>query len=238
MQTTSSRTSVGRSPRPRTGPLVAWLGVSVLLALLAFASRSSGAEIDSDVLYQPSFVVAGFVQFGIIALVALGIARFYRDPLRALGFRRFRARWVWISLAVVVATAVVAVALEPLLGAGEEQGLAPERWQPEDAAVFALSCVLLVLVGPFAEELFFRGLGVRVLAPFGGLTAIVVTGLVFGLVHGIPAALPPLLVLGFGLAWVRLRSASVWPPFLAHAAYNGLGILLLVLSWVADAPTT
>ncbi|HSK16621.1 MAG TPA: CPBP family intramembrane glutamic endopeptidase [Gaiellaceae bacterium] len=237
MQTTSSPTSTGRSHRPRTGPLVAWLGVSGLLTALAFASRAAEAEPSPDLLYRPSFVVGGIVQYGIILLVALGIARMYPRPLRALGFRRFRWRWVWISFAVVLGAVVVAASLEPLLGGGEKQGLAPDRWQPDDAVVFALSCVLLVLAGPFAEEVFFRGLGVRALAPFGGLTAIVVTGLVFGLVHGIPEALPPLVLFGLGLGWVRLRSASVWPPFIAHAAYNGLGVLLLVLSWVADAPT-
>jgi membrane protease YdiL (CAAX protease family) len=236
MQTTSSPTSTRRSARPRAAPLVVWLGVSGLLAALAFAARAAEPESSPDVLYQPSFVAGGLVQYGLILLVAFGIARFYARPLRALGFRRFRRRWVWIGLAIVVAAAIVAATLEPVLGGGERQGLAPDRWQPEHAVVFALSCVLLVLVGPFAEEVFFRGLGVRVLAPFGGLTAIVVTGVVFGLVHGIPEALPPLVLFGLGLGWVRLRSASVWPPFIAHAAYNGLGVLLLVLSWVTGTP--
>jgi hypothetical protein len=69
---------------------------------------------------------------------------------------------------------------------------------------------------------------------FGGLAAILATGVVFGLVHGILGALPPLVLFGIGLAWVRLRSASVWPSFIGHAAYNGLGVLLLVLSWATN----
>ena len=117
-------------------------------------------------------------------------------------------RWVWISLVVVVGTPIVAVAIEPFLHGGEEQGLGADRWEPEHAGAFAANVVVLVLVGPFAEELFFRGLGVRALMVFGGLVAILTTGVIFGLVHGILGALPPLVLFGIGLAWVRLRSAQ------------------------------
>jgi len=79
---------------------------------------------------------------------------------------------------------------------------------------------------------------VRVWAVFGGLVAILATGVVFGLVHGVLGAIPPLVLFGVGLAWVRLRSASVWPPFIAHATYNGLGILLLVIAWATDTPVS
>ena len=55
----------------------------------------------------------------------------------------------------------------------------------------------------------------------------------FGLVHGVLEALPPLVLMGLGLAWVRLRADSVWPAVAAHMAYNGIGILLLIVSWIA-----
>ena len=70
---------------------------------------------------------------------------------------------------------------------------------------------------------------------YGGLVAIFVTGVIFGLVHGVLGAIPPLVLFGIGFGWVRLRSASVWPVFIGHATYNGLGILFLVLSWTAGS---
>ncbi|MET1008930.1 MAG: CPBP family intramembrane glutamic endopeptidase, partial [Gaiellaceae bacterium] len=134
----------------------------------------------------------------------------------------------------VILTTVVAIAVEPFLHGGEDQGLAADRWEPEHAGVFAVNVAVLVLLGPFAEELFFRGLGVRALMLYGGLVSILVTGVMFGLVHGILGALPPLALFGIGLAWVRLRSASLWPAFIGHAAYNGLGVLVLVISWAVE----
>jgi uncharacterized protein len=237
MQTTSSPTSTRRSRRRKDWPVAVWLTVSAALILLGFwgATQGSGSN-DDEILYDPGLAVSGIVFYGLLIAISFAIARGFPSRNEALGFRRFRLRWVWISLAVVVATTIVAVAVEPFLHGGEDQGLGADSWQPEHAGAFALNVGVLVLLGPFAEELFFRGLGVRVLMVFGGLVAILVTGVIFGLVHGLLGALPPLVLFGIGLAWVRLRSASVWPSFIGHALYNGLGILLLVLAWATDTP--
>lgn len=222
--------------RHKTWPALVWLGIASLLVLLAFAGASQGAgSADDDILYDSSLAIGGTIFYGLMIAVSFLIARVYRRPGQALGFRRFRLRWLAISFAVVVATTIVAVAVEPFLHGGEDQGLGADRWQPEHAGAFAANAVVLVLLGPFAEEVFFRGLGVRVLMLYGGLVAVLVTGVIFGLVHGLLGALPPLVLFGIGLAWVRLRSASVWPAFIGHAAYNGLGIAVLVLSWSAGS---
>jgi membrane protease YdiL (CAAX protease family) len=237
MQTTSSPTSTRRSRRRKSWPIAVWLTVSAALILLAFWGAGQSSESsDDEILYDPDLAIGGVIFYGLLIAISFAIARGFPNRNEALGFRRFRMRWVWISLVVVVATTVVAVAVEPFLHGGDDQGLGADTWQPEHAGAFALNVGVLVLLGPFAEELFFRGLGVRVLMIFGAVAAILVTGIVFGLVHGILGALPPLVLFGIGLAWVRLRSASVWPSFIGHALYNGLGILLLVLAWATDTP--
>lgn len=239
MQTTSSPTSTRRLRRHKTWPAVVWLAVSGALVFLAFlgASQGTGSQ-DENILFDPDLAIGGVVFYGILIGISFAIASAYPRRLGALGLRPFRLRWVWISFAVVVVTTIVAVAVEPFLHGGEDQGLGADSWQPEHAAAFAANVAVLVLVGPFAEELFFRGLGVRVLARYGGLLAILVTGVIFGLVHGLLGALPPLVLFGIGLAWVRLRSASVWPAFIGHAAYNGLGIIVLAISWAVETPAT
>lgn len=237
MPTTSLPTSTRRSRRRNFVPLAIWLTISAGLIALAFLAQAADGTTE-DALYDVDLAINGLIFYGVVIGASFLVALAYRRPLRALGFRRFRLRWLWISFGVVVLTIVVALVLEPVLHGGEQQGLAPDEWQPEHATAFALNSAVVVLLGPFAEELFFRGLGVRVLAVFGGLAAVLVSGVVFGLVHGILGALPPLALFGVGLAWVRLRSASVWPSFIAHAAYNGLGILVLVIVWATDTPAS
>src|ERR687895_619659 len=62
------------------------------------------------------------------------------------------------------------------------------RWLGLAAGVIVTSFVV-VLVVPFAEELFFRGLGVGVLSFAGPAVAIAVPAIAFALAHGIPVAL-------------------------------------------------
>lgn len=230
MPRTSWPTSIRRLHRHKTWPAVAWLALSSLLVLIAFAGSSSS---DREILYDFELAIFGAIFYGLMILISFLIARAYPRPADALGFRRFRLRWLWISLAVVLATTIVAVAVEPFLHGGEDQGFAVDHWEPQHAGAFAANVVVLILLGPFAEELFFRGLGVRALMLYGGVMAVLVTGVIFGLVHGVLGALPPLVLFGIGLAWVRLRSASIWPSFIGHATYNGLGVLVLVISWSA-----
>jgi len=207
------------------------------LALGAFLAESQASDAArDDILYDPGLAFSAGVLYGVLIAISLLVSLAYPTQMKGLGFRRFRLRWVWISFAIVVGTTIVAVAVEPYLHGGEDQGFRADQWEPDHAEAFAANAFVLVLLGPFAEELFFRGLGVRVFVRYGGLLAILVTGIVFGLVHGILGALPPLVLFGIGFAWVRLRSASIWPSFIGHAAYNGLGLSVLVISWLVDAP--
>src|SRR5919106_1098940 len=211
MPTTSSPTSSRRSLGRESLALALWAALAGLFVLLAFSSQAQ-EETPDDVLYDPDLAISGVIFYGIMLAIAVGIAHLYARPWHDLGFRRFRARWVWIAFGVVLLTLIVGQILEPYLHGGEEQGFAPDRWEPEHATAFVVNALLVVTLGPFAEEIF------------------------FGLVHGILGALPPLALFGIGLAWVRAASGSVWPGVIAHMTYNGVGIGLLVLSWALDVP--
>jgi uncharacterized protein len=230
MLTTSSPTSSEGSRWSRSNvALAAWLGIAAVLIATAFASQGStdvGEGEEGEILFRYEFAIGSIVVYGVIVALTWLAARRFPHPSLALGLRGFGLRWLWIALGVTFASLVVSAALEPVLHAGEEQGLAPERWERDRAAAFVLNACVVTLVVPFAEELFFRGLGVRVLGFLGGVAAIVGTALVFSLAHGLLSALPALGFFGLALAWVRYRSESVWPGFFAHAAYNGVGILV------------
>jgi uncharacterized protein len=226
METTSSPTS----ERPSNGfsgrAFAGWLAVAAIQVGLAFYAASLD-DPETEPLYEYELAIGSLFAYAILIGLTFWIASAYRDRSEALGLRPYEWRWLWIAGGVVLASIVAAVALEPILHAGEEQGLSPDEWRPDRANAFLLNSILIVTLTPFAEELFFRGLGVRVLKVFGTVGALVGTALAFGLAHGVVSALPVLMILGIGLAWVRERSASVWPGVIAHAAYNGLALALL-----------
>jgi hypothetical protein len=67
------------------------------------------------------------------------------------------------------------------------------------------------------------------LFPYGKWTAILATGVLFGLAHGLLIALPVLVVFGIAVAWVRFRTGSVYPGMILHGTFNGVALIASVL---------
>ena len=134
-------------------------------------------------------------------------------------------------LALLVFVWILGVVLDPFLHPGEEQGLVPEEWDPQEAAPFAANLGATTLVVPVVEELTFRGAGYSLLAlRYGKGVAIVGTGILFGAAHGLVLALPLLVAFGVALAWLRSRTGSVVPGIVLHGVFNGLAVALGVLA--------
>jgi membrane protease YdiL (CAAX protease family) len=116
-------------------------------------------------------------------------------------------------------------------------------------AIPAIICVV-VIFGPAVEELVFRGAIFNGLYRLGGLismgmrgtgysgratrnvsfalSALVSSG-VFALLHLEPVLLPGLLVLAVILCALFARTGSLLPTFVAHATFNSLAVLLIIL---------
>jgi hypothetical protein len=99
-----------------------------------------------------------------------------------------------------------------------------------------LTAIFAVTVGPFMEELFFRGMLYPVLARrLGALPGIFLTALLFGLMHFVQygrswGAVLIIFLVGVVLTSIRAATKSVASSFLAHVGYNGT---LMVLAAVA-----
>jgi membrane protease YdiL (CAAX protease family) len=206
-----------------------WLLVGVL-ALLAYSSRAAGGRPPEDALYQwgtaaSAAIVYAFV-LGLVLLIARGGAT---RELLALRPPPSWARALGWALLVFVLVLIVGAALDPFLDAGEEQGLAPSGWDADRAAAFAANTLVVVAIAPLVEELTYRGLGYSLLRPYGMASAIIGVGVAFGLAHGLLEALPILALFGMGLAFLRERSDSVYPPILLHGAFNGFALAVSVV---------
>ena len=165
----------------------------------------------------------------IILGIVLAIAR-DRPKNEYLGLRRPTSWGVAAGLALLVfiGVFVLSALLAPLLHPGQEQGLVPKTWHADRAAPFVANFIVVAVVAPVVEELTFRGLGYRLLEPFGRWVAIAGVGLAFGLAHGLVEALPILAAFGAGLAYLRMRTGSVYPGMLVHATFNGLVLIVAV----------
>jgi len=161
---------------------------------------------------------------GIVLLIARGLT-----PAE-LGLRR-PASWpkaLGFTLGVLVALLIAESVLEQLLHGAREQGLEPAHWNSAKAVQFALNAAVVVIAAPLVEEFTFRGVGFRLLSPFGSAVAVLGTAIAFAADHGLVEGFPALLLFGIAVALVRLRTGSLYPGMMLHASFNAFALAVAV----------
>ncbi len=200
-----------------------------LLAAASYGARLAGGETPDDVLYLWSTFVGAVIQYGIMLVLVLAIAHGFDRALLATEVPRQRWRAVRRALVALVVIIAATAALSPFLDAGDEQGLVPKAWDSSRALPFLANAAVVCLVAPFVEELLFRGLGYGLLTPFvRPWPAILVTGVAFGLAHGLVLGLPVLSIFGITLGWLRWQTGSVYPGMVVHALFNAAALAAAV----------
>jgi membrane protease YdiL (CAAX protease family) len=91
--------------------------------------------------------------------------------------------------------------------------------------------LLAVVIAPVAEELAFRGYLYGVIKRyFGAVPALILSGILFALVHQNLPSFFPLLVLASAFALAYELSGSLLVPMTMHATFNALSLLGLLLT--------
>ncbi|MFP4445443.1 MAG: CPBP family intramembrane glutamic endopeptidase [Desulfosudaceae bacterium] len=196
--------------------LAAVIGVEILARTLAAADLFSSLTVT---------LLARLAQIGLIlALVELfqdgpaevGLAPHAARPGIAAGLR-----WslVFGGVVAIVGTVLLAAGISPVsffrlhLFGG--------------AKTMAVYFVTGTVVAPFAEELFFRGLLYGFFRRWGVVLAVILTTVVFALLHLAALTLPVTQVIGgiiFCLAYEKEK--NLWTPYLIHALGNAAIFLL------------
>jgi CAAX protease family protein len=223
--------SAEEAPRPERWRLVAWLVLAVAFAALAYAGQLAGDEPPDDYAYRYSSSISAVVVYafvlGIVFFIAYGLDRRTAFGLRppeswprALGY----ALLALVAIYVTTYVYVTATGTDP----SEEQGLVPTDWNASKVVPFVLFFLSVSFVAPIAEELTYRGIGYSLLVPYGTWTAILVTGVLFGLAHGLLEALPILAAFGIALGWLRARTSSIYPCMALHGFFNAIAVIVSV----------
>lgn len=91
--------------------------------------------------------------------------------------------------------------------------------------------VELVVIAPIFEEIWFRGIILRKLYPYGSGFAIFTSGLLFGLAHGNFQQFFYTTALGICLGYIAYATKSIVAPIIIHACFNSIaGGLILFAS--------
>lgn len=143
-----------------------------------------------------------------------------------------------LAIAVGVAAPLLGGLLTSLLANGRTVTQDVQNLGMHTPLGLRLALVIVVTsVGPLVEEILFRGVLLSALTKRWRIGwSVAISSLLFAVSH-LPSmqwqwyALPDLMLLASVLAWLRLRTGSLWPSVLAHGVNN----LLAVAAWFAAA---
>jgi membrane protease YdiL (CAAX protease family) len=207
--------------------------VAVLLIAGTLVIALAGRVPGNRILYDPWTNLAGLAAYAALVGGTLWAAR-PAGGAAAIGFRlpANPRRAFALAAAVLVTGLVAAAALEPLLHGAKSQGLTPRRFPggAEASIGLAFTAIVIVVIAPFAEELFFRGALTGALAQRLGTFTPLVSGAIFGAAHLELRAFPALFVLGALLGWLYMRTRSLFPGVAVHAANNLLALIAALLA--------
>jgi len=155
-------------------------------------------------------------------------AQWSRGELPGFGFVQPDSKLAYPGAVLLGVAVLLAGAALTNLFAGsnpvqQDVALMADKVSPDMRILLAL---LVVCVAPFVEELVFRGVLLSGLASrMRSGWAIVASALIFGCAH-LPDfkfawyPVPALVLLGLALAWLRLKTRSIWPSITLHATNN------------------
>jgi membrane protease YdiL (CAAX protease family)/uncharacterized RDD family membrane protein YckC len=212
------------------GQTVGWFFGGLLLAVFA---PLLVLPFDPELKTTAATLVAQGLFGAALVTVALGVASGWDrsrigESLRRLGLRRFKPSALGWMLLLLFGYYVAVAIFSSLVVQPEQEDISGELGVGDENVIVAITAVLLIgVLAPISEELFFRGF------LFAGLRqrlslwpAVVISGLLFGLVHapsGITTVIP-LAMLGMLLAWFYAWNGSLWPCVFMHMVNNGLAL--------------
>ncbi len=209
--------------------IVARLVTEIEPALTEFDFSEWMDIIDLGLLLSVSIVASSII----CVLLIFFIVKVRRNVAIAdyLGFRSLSTRAVLVALAISVAYLILSIVVNMVLKRPAEPDIMTEAYA---SSVWpALFWVSVVFLGPFFEEVLFRGFLFEGFSrsKLGVAGTIFITALVwagFHLQYGL-FEIASIFVLGLIFGVMRYKTGSIWAPMIMHAFNNLVVVLMLSL---------
>jgi len=99
----------------------------------------------------------------------------------------------------------------------------------ENLSQYLVATLVIGLVPAVVEEFLFRGLILRGYERFGTKVAIVMTGILFGMLHLQLMSIPSIILIGIIISYVVYRTNSILAGVIYHFVHNGITVLFLYI---------
>lgn len=217
---------------------------SYYIATKALSSHPTQRELQQFATSKPAFAIGSMILwYGLIfVFLYLTLTFLYRSPFwLSLGWRKLNplnrkapsSPWKFFGLGCAL---YLLVFLVTLTAKPPEHAPIQDLLKNRTMALYFMG--MAVLIAPLVEETIFRGYLFPLFAKWFGLApGVVVTGVMFGLMHGYQlgwawAIVGALIGVGIIFTFVRARAESTFASFLMHLGYNSTIAILTTLGLI------
>ncbi len=184
-----------------------------------------------------SLATSLFLDLIVIAIVIYWLKKRYNQTLSALGISKNKLFKNFISGAVyyfsflpvvIILLYISSVYLQKYQYVVSPQLLFQFLFFEKNPWVLGLTVLFIVVIGPFIEEVFFRGLFYTTLKKsIGTFQAMLATSILFSLLHMNPIGFLPIFGLALLFTTLYEKTGSLLVSFFAHMLHNGFLIYLI-----------
>jgi len=212
------------------------LGITTFLAGMLILLGFYSVIIDSDANVNITLIIIALGSGAIMLLAAWFFGPFWSAlSISTLGFRIPTGSFstnIWLMTVVLLGSLGMSIVYTVTLSLlGIEMVEVPIDKDTLSNRLLIVLLILISLWGPLAEEVFFRGFVFSGLLPRIGFTwALLLTSLIFSVVHLDPKVMVPIFISGVLFTWLYYRTNSIWSSFVVHSAHNMIAFLASLLT--------
>jgi len=214
------------------------IGVSLLFFLLfinvfqvvltVFSFFLPENSVYGEVIYQSAYAIgylASFMAPVAIMRYLIGRNRYaFRPMYTTVRFPKIALLAIPLGVALVSSAAYINMSIVNIFGFDNIMDLLYESESSLQPYQIVLQFITVCLVPGFCEEFLFRGAILTNCLPFGRTNAILISSLLFALMHQNPQQFFYAFVAGLLLGVLYEKSGSIWPGVLLHTINNFVSV--------------
>lgn len=215
--------------------LLAGFYLLLVLAAAALQFKQGPAVPLTPRLFDLGIVAQAAIEVAFAALILATLPLLSKFSLRELGFETPTLGTIGIGVLGFLAMFVVAdggaTLVDYVFHSQHQQDIVQTFRMLHDPTAITLFAIFAVVIAPFFEEtlfrIFFFNLGMRYGGFWGGA---IVSGVLFGFVHGDFYAALPLALAGVVLCAAYYLTRNAFASMISHGLFNALSIVLLLFA--------
>ena len=220
-------------------PYVASVGIVIYLTLCGYSNVQMNNMLTNDTVVFSTLnviltVICFVVPFWLFGKICIGKKAHEYMPFAFPKMNKVTfmcvAFGIGASMASNFISNFVAIFMETFLGLVPEQ---PELGGAIDnPEVLGIALLCTAAAPAFIEEFAFRGVALSILRKFGDMPAIIISALLFGIMHGNFVQIPFAFGVGLALGLITVMTDSIWPAVAVHFANNAIAVIFEYFSYM------